>query len=104
MATKFFYPNQAYLCTIPALLSLYRQKNIASCDSQGNNRGLMQKTTCYHFMSPINDRVDDLLPNGIVAPSIVVGSIFFAAEELLRVEERAVGPSPDLILKKLRSS
>lgn len=55
-------------------------------------------------MSPINVRVDDLLPNGVVAPSIVVGSIFFAAEELLQVEERAVGPSPDLILKKLRSS
>lgn len=55
-------------------------------------------------MSPINDRVDDHLPNGVVALSIVVGSIFFAAEELLRVEERVVGPGPDLILKKPRSS
>lgn len=55
-------------------------------------------------MSPINDSVDDLFPNSVVAPSIVFGSIFFAAEELLQVEEHVVGPSPDLILKKLRSS
>lgn len=51
----------------------------------------------YHFTNSAEDSVYNLLSDGVVATSIVVGSIFLATDELLWVEERMVGPSPDLI-------
>lgn len=45
----------------------------------------------------INDIVDHLLANGVVTTGIVVGSILLAADEQLRVEERAVATSADLV-------
>ena len=46
---------------------------------------------------PVEDQVDNLLSDGVVTTSIVVGSILLASDELLRVEELAVGTSADLI-------
>lgn len=46
---------------------------------------------------PVNNIVDHLLANGVVSTSIVVGSILLAADQELRVEELAVGTSPDLV-------
>ena len=57
----------------------------------------------YHFTNSAEDSVYNFLSNGVVAPSIVVGSIFLATDELLWVEERMVGPSPDFIYTR-RSS
>ena len=45
----------------------------------------------------VQHEVDDLLADGVVATSVVVGSIFLASNELFRVEERAVGTGTDLI-------
>ena len=45
----------------------------------------------------VHDIVDHLLSNGVVATSIVVGSVLLAADEHLRVEEGAVSTSSDLI-------
>ena len=45
----------------------------------------------------IHDIVDHLLANGIVATSVVVGSILFAADQHLRVEEGAVAAGADLV-------
>lgn len=45
----------------------------------------------------VNDIVNHLLANGVVPTGIVVGSILLAADQKLRVEERAVLPSADLI-------
>jgi len=45
----------------------------------------------------VKDKVDDLLADGVVATSIVVGSIFLSRDELLRVVELAVGASADFI-------
>lgn len=79
----------------------------ASLDGQDNSNKSANAEDppqgCYHFTSPVNHQVNGLLPNGVVAPSIVVGSIFFATDELLWVEECAVGPGPDLIWRKLRT-
>ena len=45
----------------------------------------------------VQEEVNDLLANGAVTLGIVIGSIFFACDELLRVEELAVGASSNLI-------
>ena len=45
----------------------------------------------------VQNQVNDLLSNGVVATGIVVGCILFASDELLRVEERTVGSSADLV-------
>jgi len=45
----------------------------------------------------VQEEVNDLLANGAVTLGIVIGSIFFACDELLRVEELAVGASENLI-------
>ena len=37
-----------------------------------------------------------LLPNGVVAPGVVVGGVLLASDQLLGVEELSVGPSPNL--------
>lgn len=56
----------------------------------------------YHTLSPLNNLLNGILPNGVVTPSVVVGSVFFATDKKLWVEESAVGPSPDLIWRRLR--
>jgi hypothetical protein len=45
----------------------------------------------------VNDIVDHFLANGIVAASVVVGSILLAADQQFRVEELAVITSADFI-------
>ena len=47
--------------------------------------------------NPVQNKVNHLLANGVVAPGIVVGSILLAVDELLRMEELAVGSTPGLI-------
>ncbi len=46
---------------------------------------------------PVEHEIDDLLADRVVATSVVVGSIFLASDELLRVEELAVRASAHLI-------
>jgi len=45
----------------------------------------------------VKDKVNDLLADGVVATGIVVGSILFASDQLLRVEELTVCTSAYLI-------
>ena len=45
----------------------------------------------------VQNEVNDLLANGVVSTSIVVGSIFLSGDQLLRVEQLAVGSSSDFI-------
>lgn len=54
----------------------------------------------YQLPNSVQDEVDDLLANGVVPPGIVIGSIFLACDELLRVEELAVGASANFIWKR----
>ena len=46
---------------------------------------------------PVEHHVDDLFADGVVATGVVVGGIFLAGDQLLRVEERAVGASTDFV-------
>ena len=45
----------------------------------------------------VKDKVDDLFADGVVSTSVVVGSIFLAGDQLLGVEQLAVGASADLV-------
>ncbi len=49
------------------------------------------------FPDPVKDKIDDLLSDGVVTTSVVVGSILLSSDELLRVEKLTVGSSTDLI-------
>ncbi len=45
----------------------------------------------------VEHKIDELFSDGVVTPGVVVGGILFACDQLLRVEELAVGSSTDLI-------
>lgn len=50
---------------------------------------------------PVEDEVDDLLADGVVAAGVVVGGVLLASDELLGVEELTVGASADLVYSKV---
>ena len=43
---------------------------------------------------PVHRNLYLLLPNGVVAPGVVVGSVLLPVDQLLRVEQLAVCASP----------
>jgi hypothetical protein len=45
----------------------------------------------------VQDQVDDFLADGVVAASVVVGGVLLARDQLLGVEQLAVGAGADLI-------
>merc|ERR1719327_1775777 len=45
----------------------------------------------------VEDKVDNFLANGVVATGVVIGGIFLARDQLLRVVQLTVGASADLI-------
>ncbi|KAB1256461.1 hypothetical protein Cadr_000027387 [Camelus dromedarius] len=62
-----------------------------------NQEALKTCALVSQFLNSVQDEVNDLLANGVVTIGIVTGSIFFACDELLRVEELAVGASANFI-------
>ena len=58
---------------------------------------LQTGTLIGELADPVQDQVDDLLTDGVVATGVVVGSIFLAGNKLLGVEELSVGAGPNLI-------
>ena len=60
----------------------------------------------YQFTDPVQHRVQMLLAHGVVAPGVVVGGILLARDQLVGVEELAVGAGADLVWgggRRLRS-
>ena len=53
----------------------------------------------HQFASPVQHQVNDLLADGVVATGVVVGSVLLPSDQLLRVEELAVGSCAHLIWK-----
>lgn len=51
----------------------------------------------YQLTNPVQDEVNDFLANGVMASSIIVGSILLASDQLLRMKELAVGASANLV-------
>ena len=46
---------------------------------------------------PVENQVDDLLPDGVVAASVVVGGVLLPRDQLLGVEQLPIGSSTDLV-------
>ena len=57
----------------------------------------MSNCITYQLTGPVKNLVNHLLPNSVVTTGIVVGSIFFASDELFRMEQLTVSSSPHLI-------
>ena len=49
------------------------------------------------FPDSVQAEIDDLLSDGVVSTSVVVGGILLASDELFRVEQLVVGSSPYFI-------
>ena len=62
-----------------------------------NQEALKTCALVSQFPNWVQDEVNDLLANGVVTSGIVIGSIFLACDELLRVEELAVGANANFI-------
>ncbi len=45
----------------------------------------------------VQDQVDQLLPDGVMAPGVVVGSVFFACNQLLGVEQLFVRATANFV-------
>ena len=52
------------------------------------------------FADAVENEVDDLLADGVVSSGVVVGGVFFARDELLRVEQLAVHAAADLVWRR----
>ena len=50
-----------------------------------------------HSSDPVHGNFNLLLADGVVAPGVVVGGVLLASDQLLRMEELAVCPGPDLV-------
>ena len=62
-----------------------------------NQEALKTRALVSQFPNSVQDKVNDLFANSVVPSGIVIGSIFLACDELLRMEELAVGASAKFI-------
>ena len=71
----------------------------ASATAKGveDQEALESSALVSKFADPVEDQINNLLSNGVVATGVVVSSILLASDQLLRVEQLAVGTSAHLI-------
>ena len=62
-----------------------------------NQEALKTCALVIQFLISAQEEINDLLVSGIVSTGKVIGSIFLACDQLLRVEELAVGTSVNFI-------
>ena len=58
-----------------------------------DEESLETSTLISEFPDSVQTEIDDLLSDGVVTSSVVVGSILLSSDELFRVEELSVGSS-----------
>ena len=69
----------------------------ASSKRMKDQEALQSRAVVSRLSDPIQDHINHLLADGVVAPGIVVGSIFLAGDELFGVEQLAVSSRADLV-------
>jgi hypothetical protein len=62
-----------------------------------DEESLQTGTVVGESSNSVHDIVDELLSDGVVTSSVVVGSVFLAVDEGLGVEQRPVLSGPDLV-------
>ena len=63
------------------------------------HKGNKNQSQTHHFTDTLQDCVNHLLANSVVAAGVVVGCILFPGNKLLRMEKVSVCPNPHLIWK-----
>lgn len=51
----------------------------------------------YQFADPVQDQVNNLLADGVMASGVIIGCIFLSSDQLLRMEELPVSPCAHFI-------
>merc|ERR1719504_276297 len=76
-----------------------RQPRGASAAAAGveDHEALKTRAVVRELAQAVEHQVNNLLPDGVVAAGEVVGGILLTGDQLLRVEELAVGTRADLI-------
>jgi hypothetical protein len=69
----------------------------AATNSVEDEEALEASAVVSELADAVEDEVDDLLADGVVATSVVVSSIFLAGDKLFRVVQLTVGASAHLI-------
>ena len=69
----------------------------ATTEGVEDQESLESSALVRQFPDPIKTEINDLLSDGVVSSSVVVGGILLSRDQLLRVEELSVGSSSDLI-------
>ncbi|KAG5463241.1 MAG: hypothetical protein BJ554DRAFT_782, partial [Olpidium bornovanus] len=69
----------------------------ASAEGVEHEESLEAGAVVCELPDAVEDQVDDLLADGVVAAGVVVCRVFLARDQLLRVEELAVGAGADLV-------
>lgn len=54
----------------------------------------------YQFPDPVQDQVNDLLADGVMASGVIIGCVLLPGDQLLWVEELPVGPRAHFICKE----
>jgi hypothetical protein len=62
-----------------------------------DEESLKSSALLRQLSDPVQDKVNNLLANGVMATCIVVGSILLAGDQLFRVKELTVGSHANLI-------
>ena len=69
----------------------------AATEGVEDEEALETGTLVREFPDAVKDQVDDLLTDGVVTTGVVVGGILLASDQLLGVEQLAIGAGTDLI-------
>merc|ERR1711934_1303046 len=69
----------------------------AAANSVEDEEALEAGAVVGELADAVEDEVNDLLADGVVATGVVVSSVFLAGDDLLRVVELAVGASADFV-------
>ena len=67
------------------------------CRENTNKVTLKSSTSICKLANPIKSKVYNLFADGVVSTSVVVGRIFLAVYQLLRMKERTVSSGTDFI-------
>jgi len=69
----------------------------ASSEGMEDQESLKTGALLGQLTDSVKNKVDDLLADGVVAASVVVGGVLLAGDQLLGVEQLAVGAHADLV-------
>ena len=69
----------------------------APADGVEHEEALETGAVVREFTDAVEAEVDDFFADGVVPAGVVVGGVLFAGDELLGVEQLAVGPGADLV-------